>query len=556
MKCPSCSAANLQGRRVCQQCASPLPQECAICGFICEPSARFCGGCGTRLKPATAAQHQAPVQPTIPQLAGAAERRHLTVMFCDLVGSTDLSVRVDPEDLSDMFRQYQLACEQIVERFNGYIARYTGDGLLVYFGYPRATEHGAESAVRAGLDIVDNVRRLRLGPEYALHTRIGIASGEVVVGDVVGDGPSRETTVVGATPNLAARLQEICAPDTVVISGHTYDLVRRLFEYSDLGYHKLKGFNKPVHVYTVIGESALESRFEAARDRVPGLLLGRERELQALRESWDKAQSGEGQVVMICGEEGLGKSHLLENFLDSLAPDSAEVMRLYGAPHARGNVLHPIISNWQRQSGIESSDSTRVKLEKLQRRLDQLGSSDPDDLALIATLLSIPPGEHAKSSRPSPATLKTRTLNLLVSQITRRCLEQPIVVVFEDLQWLDTSSLDFLSLLMQKSPQLPLMIIGSHRPQFNPRRPDEAGTRVIELGYLDPESSRDLIAQVSGGKGLPEKIVAEFSKKPTGFRCLSRNSPEPCWKTRHSRTGKTLAMAIHFPRFPAPCRTP
>ena len=517
MKCPSCSAANLQGRSVCQQCASPLPQECALCGFICDPGARFCGGCGARLKPATATKHHTPVQPTIAQLAGAAERRHLTVMFCDLVGSTDMSVRIDPEDLSGIFQQYQLACEQVVGRYNGYVARYSGDGLLVYFGYPKATEHGAESAIRAGLEIVDTVRRLRLGPQYALHTRIGIASGEVVVGDVVGDGPSRETTVVGATPNLAARLQEICSPDTVVISGHTHDLVRGIFDYSDLGYSRLKGFDKPVHAYAVIGQSNVESRFEAARIRMPGPLLGREQERQALQESWLQARSGERQVVMICGEEGIGKSHLLENFLDSLAPEQVEVMRLYGAPHARGNVLHPIISHWQRQSGIETSDSTGVKIDKVQKRLAQLGPSDPDELALIAALLSIPAGEHFAGVNLSPAAQKTRTLNLLVSHFTRRCRDLPVVLVIEDLHWLDASSLEFLHLLIEEPPQLPMLIIGTYRPRFSPGWPGEATSTVIELGYLNPQATRDLITQVSGGKGLPEKVVADIIEKTDGI---------------------------------------
>lgn len=516
MKCPNCSAVNLQGQRVCQQCASPLPQECNFCGFVCDPGARFCGGCGTSLKPPTE-NHNSPTDTTIAQLAGAAERRHLTVMFCDLVGSTDMSVRIDPEYLNDIFRQYQLACEQVVGRYNGYVARYSGDGLLVYFGYPKATEHGAESAVRAGLEIVDTVRRLRLGPQYALHTRIGIASGEVVVGDVVGDGPSRETTVVGVTPNLAARLQEICAPDTVVISGHTHDLVRGLFDYSDLGYSHLKGFDKPVHAYAVIGESTVESRFEAARIRLPGPLLGREQEQQTLQESWLQARTGQRQVVMICGEEGIGKSHLLENFLDSLPPTPVEVMRLYGAPHARGNVLHPIISHWQRQSGIEISDSTRVKIDKLQKRLAQLGPSEPDDLALIAALLSIPAGEHFAGTSLSPAAQKTRTLNLLVSQFTRRCLDLPVVLVIEDLHWLDASSLEFLNLLIEESRQLPMLIIGTHRPQFNPGWPDDAMSKVVELGYLNQQATRDLINRVSEGRGLPEKVVADIIEKTDGI---------------------------------------
>jgi class 3 adenylate cyclase/tetratricopeptide (TPR) repeat protein len=438
-------------------------------------------------------------------------------MFCDLVGSTDLSVRIDPEHLSDIFRQYQRACEQVVGRYGGYVARYSGDGLLVYFGYPTATEHGAESAVRAGLDIVDTVRRLRLGPQYSLHTRIGIASGEVVVGDEVGDGPSRETTVVGATPNLAARLQEVCAPDTVVISGHTHDLVRGLFDYSDLGYSRLKGFDKPVHAYQVIGESSVESRFEAARSRLPGPLLGRELEQQSLQDSWQQARSGERQVVMICGEEGIGKSHLLENFLDSLAQGSAELVRLYGAPHARGNVLHPIISYWQRKCGIETSDSTSLKIDKLRKHLETLQSSDPDELALIAAMLSIPAGEHFAGANLSPAAQKTRTLNLLVSQFTRRCLHLPLVLVIEDLHWLDASSLEFLSLLIEESSQLPLLIIGTHRPQFTPNWPGLATSKDIELGYLDPQAARDLIFQVAEGKELADKIVAYILEKTDGI---------------------------------------
>ena len=427
-----------------------------------------------------------------------------------------MSVRLDPEDLSGIFRQYHLACEQVAEQYNGYVARYFGDGLLVYFGYPGATEHDAESAVRAGLAIADTVRRLRPDPRCSLHSRIGIASGECVVGDVVGQGPSRETTVVGATPNLAARLQEICAPDTVVISEHTCELVRGLFDYSDLGYRDLKGFDKPVHAYAVIGESTVQSRFEAAHSRLPGPLLGREREQHALQRSWQQARSGERQILMICGEEGIGKSHLLENFLDSLRPTAAEVVRLYAAPHTKGNVLHPVISSWQRLSGIETSDSTRVKVDKLRRRLALMGSSDPDDLAVIATLLSIPTGEHFKGPGLSPAALKAHTLNLLVSQLTRR-RRQPLVLVIEDLQWLDATSLDFLHLLIRESPQLPLLIIGTHRPLFSTRWPDQADVTVIELDSLTRSAARELIAQVSQGKALPENVVAAILEKTDGI---------------------------------------
>ena len=437
-------------------------------------------------------------------------------MFCDMVGSTDLSVRLDPEELSTIIREFQYVCEQVIGRYDGYIARYSGDGLLVYFGYPRATEHDAERAVRAGLEIIETVRSLRLGPENTLHSRVGISSGEVVVGEVVGDGHSRETTVVGETPNLASRLQGISDPDTVVISSHTQDLVGGLFEYTDLGFHALKGFDKPVRAYAVAGQSAIESRFTASHGAPLGLLLGRDPEIGLLQDCWQAACRGERQVAFVSGDEGVGKSRLMEHFLASLEPPPGELIRLYGAPYARGNVLHPVISHWQHQSGIQTSDSANTKIDKLEQRLALLGPPEASDLALLATLLSIPANGRITTPAVSPAELKSRTLDMLVTQVIKRCLRSPVLLLVEDLHWLDATTQEFLAQLIRASAELPLLIVGTYRPGYNTSWSGQHVATRIELERLDPATARSIIEQIAGDVTLPRQIVDDIQGKTDG----------------------------------------
>ena len=517
MKCPGCGAVNPPEHSACRQCEIPLPSLCGHCGFVCDAKSRFCGGCGTALQPVAGRSGGLPARATFTQRSAAAQRRHLTVMFCDLVGSTDLSLRIDPEELSAVLRQYRRVCKQLVGRYNGFVARYTGDGLLAYFGYPAATAHDAERAVRAGLDIIDSIRKLQLGPQLALHTRIGVASGEVVVGEVIGDGASREVTVVGEAPNLAARLQGICAVDTLVISDRTQGLIGGLFEYSDLGYRDLKGFDKPVRAHVVLGEAVVESRFEATHGRHSGPMLGRERELLALREALIRTGAGVCQLVVVCGEEGIGKSHLLENFIASLPPDLLEVLRIFGAPHATGNVLHPIISYLRRHAGIEACDSNAVKLDKLTGHVARLGPVEPRDLFLLATLLSIAVDGRAPAPQMNPSALKQRTLELLVSHVTSLCRKTPVVLLAEDLHWLDATSMEFLNLLIARSQQLPLLIIATYRPEYKPQWLAGCQTASIEMTHLDSDAARSLIRRLSGGKALPEEIVTDILDKTDGI---------------------------------------
>ena len=304
MRCPRCMAENAAARRYCAKCGSPLPLSCPACGFENEPTANFCGGCGKPVGEAAA-----PAPPAPPSRPDSAERRQLTVMFCDLVGSTPLSARLDPEDLREVIAAYHRAVAGVVTAFDGFVGRYMGDGVLVYFGYPRAHEDDAERAVRAGLGAIDAVTRLDVG-SVKLQARVGIATGLVVVGDLIGAGPAQEQSVVGETPNLAARLQALAEPDTVVIATGTRRLVGDLFEYRDLGAVDVKGIAAPVPAWQVLQPSGVASRFEALRGLALTPLVGRDEEIELLLRRWERAKGGDGQVVLISGEHGIGKSRI------------------------------------------------------------------------------------------------------------------------------------------------------------------------------------------------------------------------------------------------------
>src|SRR6202035_4770319 len=291
MHCPSCMAENVATRRFCAQCGSPLPSPCPTCGFENEPAARFCGGCGKSVGEAAAAPTILPASPRIDN----AERRQLTVMFCDLVGSTALSARLDPEDLREVIAAYHRAVAEVVTGFDGFISRYMGDGVVIYFGYPQAHEDDAERAVRAGLGAIDAVSRLDV-KSIKLQARVGIATGLVVVGDLIGAGSAQEQSVVGETPNLAARLQTLAEPDTVVIAAGTRRLVGDLFEYRDLGAVAVKGIAAPLPAWQVLRPSTVESRFEALRGSALSRLIGREEEVELLLRRWPRVKAGDGQV--------------------------------------------------------------------------------------------------------------------------------------------------------------------------------------------------------------------------------------------------------------------
>ncbi len=513
MQCPSCQAENSAKHKFCGQCGTPLPLGCADCGFENPLNARFCGGCGKALQ----SDIPAAVKPVPPTAARSAERRHLTVMFCDLVGSTDLSVRFDPEDLSEIIRSFQSCCEEVIRKHNGYVARYMGDGLLNYFGYPTASEYDAERAIRAGLEIVNAVSRLDTGHGIALQTRVGIASGNVVVGDVVGEGQgSREETVVGETPNLAARLQGLAPPDSVVTSSRTRRLVGGLFDYEDLGHHELKGFDTPLPVYLVKGESLVESRFEATRDESRShRLYGREAEARRLQVGWQQTLDGHGQLRMISGEAGMGKSQLLEDFRASLHGQDVEVLRMYGSPHAKSTPLHPIIDQVRRAGKIRLSESPDEQWLKLQAYCELRGVESGEQ-PLLASLLGIPVPVGEELPPMPPPELKFRTIHLLTGMVGRIAASRPAIVIMEDLHWLDASTVELLDHVVHLAHDKAILVLATFRPEFQAPWQHVPHAEQIDLDRLGDAAARALMVQTTAGKRMPEEIQAHILAKAEG----------------------------------------
>ena len=345
------------------------------------------------------------------------ERRHLTVLFCDLVGSTALAVQLDPEDLSAVIRRFQATCAAMITQGGGHVARYMGDGILAYFGYPQAHEDDAECAVRAGLDLVAKVGQLLLPSHEPLQVRVGIATGLVIVGETIGEGSSREQAVVGETPNLASRLQSVAPPNTVVVAANTRRLLGDVFVCEDLGSFELKGISEPAKVWRVTGERAVESRFEAMRSGKLTQFVGRQNELSQLLGLWERAKAGEGQVPLLCGEPGIGKSRLSMTLFEQIAAEPHMTIRHQCSPHHTNSPFYPIIRQLEHAARFERDDTAEVKLEKLEALLSLAGQTTLADAPLFAALLSIPTGGRYPELDLMPDSQK----NLTIAALMRHC---------------------------------------------------------------------------------------------------------------------------------------
>jgi len=451
---------------------------------------------------------------------GHAERRQLTVMFCDLVGSTELTRKLDPEDMRDINRSYQDACKGAIERYDGYVARYMGDGVLAYFGYPQAHEDDAERAIHAGLGIVDSIvsvkQESRGTDGIALRVRIGIATGPVVVGDLIGEGASQESAVVGETPNLAARLQTIAGINSVVIAPGTHDLAAGRFTYEDLGPYQVRGFDEPIRVWRVITPSEVESRFEARRGADITPLLGRVHEIGLLLERWEYAKEGDGQAVLLVGEPGIGKSRISESLREQTASDDPIRLRYQCSSYHTNSALHPFIEQLQRAAQLEPEDSNSTRLDKLEALLSMATPQNDLTAPLVASLLSIPFDGRYQSLNMTREQQKDATMESLVSQMEGLSRQQPILMIFEDAHWADPTSLELLGHIIDRLPEIAALVVITFRHEFSPPWMGRPPVTTVSLSRFNHSLATSMIDKVTGGKLLPEEIRNQIISKTDG----------------------------------------
>jgi class 3 adenylate cyclase len=441
-----------------------------------------------------------------------AERRQLTVMFTDLVGSTALSTKLDPEDLRTVIGAYHKCVAETVRQFGGFVARYMGDGVLIYFGYPQAHEDDAERAVRGGLALIEAVGKL--GSVEPLQVRIGIGTGLVVVGDLFGSGEAQERGVVGETPNLAARLQAAATPGTIAIDPTTRRLLGGLFEYRDLGCIEAKGFANRVQAYEVARPS-IESRFEALRTTSTPL-IGRDEEIDLLLRRWDQAKRGDGCVVLVSGEPGIGKSRIAETILERLSNEPLTRLRYFCSPHHEHSALYPNITHLERAAGFRRDDTDEQRLDKLEAVLAQGTNDLSEAVPLLAELLSIPTGARYRPLDLTPQKRKEKTLHAQLAQVEGLTARQPVLMVWEDVHWSDPTTRELLDLLVDRVPSLRVSVIITFRPEFMPPWIGRPHVTLLSLNRLPPRRRAEMIMQVTGGKTLPKEITDQIIDRTDG----------------------------------------
>ena len=529
MKCPECAEDNPTDARFCVACGTRIERLCPSCNAALTPGAKYCHLCGT---PLDGVDEPVAARTQLLESGGRgsdAERRQLTVMFCDLVGSTELSERLDPEDLRELLGAYQQTCGGVIGRYDGHIARYVGDGLLVYFGYPQAHEDDPQRAVNAGLGIVEAIEVLNTDigrSDITLAVRIGINTGVVVAGDI-GTGERREEMgIVGETPNIAARLQALAEPGTVVIGAPTQRLVDGLFICEDLGLERVKGVSEPVSVYRVREQSGAPSRFEASASRGLTPLVGREEELGLVLKRWEQVKDREGQAVLLSGEAGIGKSRIVRGFQERIANELRNRVFYYGSPFHSHSAFHPVIEQLERGLRFDKNDDAKEKQDKLDATLSALGLPLAEIAPVLMSLLSIPADDRYSSLDVSREELKKRTLDAFATVIGAMASQAPVLMVVEDLHWIDPSTLELLSVLIDQLQSSRTLMLLTFRPEFEPPWRSYGYVTALALNRLSRRDSVAIVTKITKGKPLPrgllDQIIAETDGVPLFLEELTK----------------------------------
>ena len=479
----------------------------------------------------------------------AAERRQVTVMFSDLVGSTALSSRMDPEDLREVISAYQKCVAETVGRFGGFVAKYLGDGVLIYFGYPQAHEDDAERAVRAGLELVAAISDLKT--HTALQTRVGVATGLVVVGDLIGSGASQEKAIVGETPNLAARLQGLAEPSSVVIAESTRRLVGNLFELNDLGANDLKGIAGPVRAWAALRPALIESRFDAFHASGLTDLVGREEELELLLRRWSKAKTGEGQVALLSGEPGIGKSRLTAALMERLTTEPHTRLRYFCSPQRTDSALYPIISQMERAARFAHDDVAGARLDKLDAMLAQ-NSTPPQDAALFADMLSLANDGRYPVIELTPPQRRQRTLEALTAQVEMLTRASPVLMIFEDVHWIDPTSLAVLGRAVDQIRTLPVLLIVTFRPEFDPPWIGRPYLTVLTVNRLSQRDIDAMIDHLVGNDGLPASIRRGIIERTDGIPLFVEEMTKAVLESEGAGEARRTAGAVPSPALAVP----
>lgn len=450
-----------------------------------------------------------------PAAVSVPERRYLTVMFCDLVGSTALSRQLDPEDLRPIIRAYQDCCAGLVARLDGFICRYIGDGILIYFGYPRAHEDDAERAVRASLEIVQSVGRLTVSGDMKLQVRIGITTGLVVVGELIGSGVSQEVAAIGDAPNIAARLQSMARPDSIVVDDTTRTLTQGLFKFDNLGPQQLKGLSDHVQAWRVLGERDRGSRFEATRGEQLVPMVNRNHEIGFLQDAWRQVGAGQGQFVLINGEPGIGKSRLLAAFTEKLGHGGHVELRFQGSPHHQSSALYPFLEQLRRAAHLSPEDQPREKLDKIAAHLAGTVTSIDEAVRVFGSLLSIP------SSAPGPAAplrsgAKQQAFAILWEQMATLCSLQPLLVVVEDAHWLDPTSHELLEMIAGNIATRRLLLLVTYRPDQPPALANHRNAKILTVNRLAHRECQAIVQHLASNKAIPESLLSEIIVRTDG----------------------------------------